>query len=152
MKFSTRHDLDRPAVALFDGLSDFPRIERILTRRGVAVARVDPAREPGVGLAWDVAFDWRERRRELRLDVTRFERPETLALAGRSEAFEIAVELTVIALSRGRSRLVAEIEVRPRTMRARLMLQTAKLGKPRLDRNFARRVAQLAEAVAAARA
>ena len=36
--------------------------------------------------------------------------------------------------------LIFETEVRPRNMKARLMLQTAKLGKAQLDRRFQRRI------------
>ena len=50
--------------------------------------------------------------------------------------------MTVIALSRTRSRLIFETEIRPRNMKARLMLQTAKLAKPQLDRKFDRRIAE----------
>ena len=112
----------------------------MLVRRGAAVRRVDPAHEPGAGMAWDIAFDLRGKRRELRLDVAQFDRPEKIMIRGLSEPLDIALEMTVIALTRSKSRLMFEVEVKPRNMRARLMLQTAKLGKAQLDRKFADRV------------
>ena len=48
--------------------------------------------------------------------------------------------MTVVALSRTRSRLLFDTNVRPRNMRARLMLQTAKLGRGQLERKFAERI------------
>lgn len=143
MKFSTRRDTELPAEQLFQSISDFDRLERILMRRGAAVTRIDPAQEPGVGMGWNIGFDWRGRRRDLRLEVARFDRPEQMMLRGSSEAFELWLELTVVALSRERSRLIFEAEVRPRGMRARLMLQTAKLGKAQLDRQFDKGVGKL---------
>ena len=92
------------------------------------------------GMAWDMAFDLRGKRRELRLDVTQFDRPEKIVILGRSEPLDVSIEMTVIALTRSKSRLMFEVEVKPRNMRARLMLQTARLGKAQLDRKFAERV------------
>ena len=142
MKFSSRQDTDLPADQLFDAVSDFPRIERMLARRGVEITRLDPAVEPGAGMAWDVAFDLSGKRREMRLSVAQFDRPEKIMIRGLSEPLDIAIEMTVIALTRSKSRLMFEVEVKPRNMRARLMLQTAKLGKAQLDRKFADRVSK----------
>lgn len=61
-------------------------------------------------------------------------------MSGLSDSFDIVVDMTVVALGRNRSRLIFETEIRPRNMRARLMLQTAKLGKGQLDRKFTRRI------------
>lgn len=143
MKFSTRQDTDLSPEYLFDVISDFDRLERLLTRRGAVVRRVDPAVEPGSGMGWLIGFDWRGKARQLRLDVTRFDRPEFIVMEGSSELFELSLEMTVIALTRTRARLQFELDVRPRSMKARLLLQTAKFGKSQLDRKFALRVAEL---------
>ena len=42
MKFSSRQDTDLPADQLFDAVSDFPRIERMLARRGVEITDKQP--------------------------------------------------------------------------------------------------------------
>lgn len=143
MKFSTRIDADMPAPQLFDRVSDFNRLEQSLIQRGASVSRIDPAKEPGTGIGWDIAFDWRGKERTLRLEVLRFDRPERVTMSGESEALELTIDTTVIALSQTRSRLVYEADIRPRNMRARLMLQTAKLGKARLDRRFDKRIREL---------
>lgn len=137
MKFSTRCDVDLPAAALFDAAADFHQIERMLVRRGARVQRVDPAH--GSPMAWHLAFDWRGREREVDLAVTRFDRPELLEMRGRSDTFDLTLAATVVALSRSRSRLNLEVEAKPRTMKARLLLQTAKLSKGKIDRIFADR-------------
>lgn len=140
MKFSTRFDLDSTAEDLFARIGDFGRIERMLVRRGASVSRVDPAEVPQSGVGWLIGFDWRGRPRSLRLDVVRHDHPERLSMSGMSDALDVAIDATVIALSRSRSRLIFETELRPRNMRARLMMQTAKLAKPQLDRRFERRL------------
>lgn len=138
MKFSTRHDVDVPAERLFDAVADFDRLERTLVRRGARVQRLDPA--TGSPMAWNVTFDWRGRARSMALAVTRFDRPEAIEMRGQAEAFDMSFDASVVALSRRRSRLLLTAKVRPRTMKARLLLQTAKLTKGRLDRNFSDRV------------
>lgn len=151
MKFSTRQDMDLPADALFDSVSDFTRMERILVRRGASVRRLDPAHEPGAGMAWDVAFDLRGKRRDLRLDVVQFDRPEKIMMRGMSDPLELTLDMTVIALTRTKSRLIFELNAKPRNMRARLMVQTAKLGKSQLDKKFAQRVGEFLNDLVAGR-
>lgn len=140
MKFSLRQDTDLSAEELFGAISDFARIERMLVRRGADVRRLDPAQEPGAGMAWEIGFDLRGKRRDMRMDVTQFDRPEKIVILGEGESLGLTVEMTVIALTRSKSRMIFEVEAKPRNMRARLMLQTAKLGKAQLDRKFADRV------------
>ena len=140
MKFSLRQDTDLSAEELFAAISDFARIERMLVRRGADVRRLDPAQEPGAGMAWEIGFDLRGKRRDMRMDVTQFDRPEKIVILGEGESLGITVDMTVIALTRSKSRMIFEVEAKPRNMRARLMLQTAKLGKAQLDRKFADRV------------
>lgn len=140
MKFSTRIDTDLPAERLFEAVGNFDAIERLLIARGASVVRIDPAAEPDTVMGWHIGFDWRGLPRKLRLAVTRFDRPERVMMVGRSDALDLSINTTIVALSRVRSRLLFETEVRPRNMKARLMLQTAKLGKSQLDRRYQRRV------------
>ena len=140
MKFSTRIDTDLPAERLFEVVGNFDALERMVIGRGATVARIDPSNEPGIDMGWNIGFDWRGKARQLRLAVTRFDRPEQMMMAGHSDALDLTVVATVVALSRVKSRLIFETEVRPRNMKARLMLQTAKLGKAQLDRRYQRRI------------
>ncbi|MFC3628306.1 hypothetical protein ACFOM8_02475 [Paracoccus angustae] len=141
MKFSTRIDTAMPAGNLFDIAGDFCRSERALSARGVLVRRIEPTEEPGAGPGWELEFNWRGQRRTMRLAVTRFDRPSQIGLEGPSDQFDLAINMTVVDLSRAKSRLLFETEVRPRNMRARLLLQTAKLGKAQLDRKYDQRIA-----------
>lgn len=145
MKFSTRIDADLPAERLFEAVSSFETLERMMIGRGASVSRLDPSNAPGIGMGWDIGFDWRGKARRMRLAVTRFDRPEAMTLSGRSDALDIGLAVTVIALSRARSRAIFETEVRPRNMKARLMLQTAKLGKAQLDRRYQRRIEEFVQ-------
>lgn len=111
----------------------------MLIRRGVAVSRADDMQDGTRG--WNLAFDWRGQRRALRLVLVQFDRPEKIALKGESSSFELRLDMSVVALARNRSRLIFELDVKPRNMRARLVLQTAKLGKAQIDRKLEAKVA-----------
>lgn len=143
MKFSARKDVEMTAQALFAALSDFDRLERILRRNRAEVTALDPAIEGAK--AWDIGFDWRGRHRTARFALTRHDPDEALQLTGSSESFDIVVDLTIVALTRNRSRVVCEANLRPRSMKARLLVQTAKLSKATLDSRFAQRLDRLVE-------
>ena len=142
MKFSTRQDADLPAEALFRAVSNFDEIGRMLTRRGAVVRRLDELSETGTGMNWQIGFDWRGRRRDVAVELARFDPPEGLVLKGQSELFDLTIQMTVLALSLSKSRLIFETDLLPRGMKARLLLQTAKLGKSQLDRQFANRISE----------
>ncbi len=138
MKFSSREDVEVPAEFLFGQLTDFAAFERSAVRRGADVRRMTPAgAQPGVGTSWEVNFRWRGRARRMTLVVAEITRPDSLVLSGDSESFAVTVKATVIALSPRRSRLMGEIEVRPKGFKARVLLQSARLGKSALDRRYA---------------
>lgn len=147
MELSTRHDVDMPAEALFDAVADFDRLERMMVRRGAQVTRVEPS--AGSTMAWDIAFEWRGRTRELRLQVTSYDRPERVRMHGTSDSFDIDIKADVVALSRYRSRLMLTIGVKARTIKARLMLQTAKLTRNSIDKKFEARVAAYVDGLGA---
>lgn len=148
MKFSTRKEAELPATELFDAISDADRIAAVMRRRGAKVTRSDKAEAP----AWDIRFQWRGRQRNLNLAVTETNRPERMVMQGVSDAFDLTITMTVVALGHIRSRLIFEAELRPRNMRARLLLQTAKLGKAQLDPKFDRGVEKLMAEMIAKRA
>ncbi len=147
MKLSTREDIELPAEALFDELCDVSRFERAALKRGVSLKRLDTLSAPGAGMSWDIGFRFRGKPRQILADLRRFERPEALDYAGESSSFAMVLELRMVALSRSRTRLVAALEVKPRTLGARLMIQSAKLGRSNLERKFAERVKLFARAL-----
>ncbi|MFB2531335.1 hypothetical protein ACEYYB_03035 [Paracoccus sp. p4-l81] len=138
MKFSSREDIEVPAGFLFAQLTDFPAFERTAVRRGADLRRTAaPGAAMDVGQGWDVSFRWRGKGRKLRLTLAEITAPEVLSLTGVSESFDLTVRATVIPLSPRRSRLMGELEIRPRGFKARVLLQSARLGKVALDRRYA---------------
>ncbi|MBD3803653.1 MAG: SRPBCC family protein [Thioclava sp.] len=145
MKFSTRTDIAAPAEFVFERLADFGSFERAALRRGITLQRLDALTEPGAGMSWDIGFRFRGKQRQLITDIRRFEHPEMIEYAGASKSFEAVLECALTELSKSRTRLMVGLEVKPRSLGARLMVQSAKLGKGNLERRFKERVDLFAE-------
>jgi hypothetical protein len=133
MKFSTRKDLDLPVEVVFDTLSNFAAFERAARRRGAEVVAAGP---DAAAPAWQLRFPLRGRMRALSLTLDRIERPEAMRFVGESRSFDIRLDLTLIALARARTRLGVELEVRPRTLSGRLLLQSMRIAKAGHVRRF----------------
>lgn len=140
MKFSNRVDVALPADRLFEQLTDLAAIERAALRKGVSMRRLDALNVLGAGMSWDVGFRMRGRMRQVIVDVTRYDPPARIDYAGTSTSFELTLVLEQTELSKSRTRLLTTLEVKPRTLGARLMLQSARLGRANLDRRFEDRV------------
>lgn len=145
MKFSTKEDIEAPAAWVFAELTDFDNFERAALRRGARVTRRDKLAAPGEGMAWDIAFRWRGRERKIAAELVRWQPGHELAFAGRSPGFELDLSVGLVEMGQRRTRLAVELDVRPRTLAARIMMQSVKLAKNRLSRKFAGRVRMMAE-------
>ncbi|MEI4484738.1 SRPBCC family protein [Frigidibacter sp. MR17.14] len=147
MKFSTKEDIGAPAEVVFRELSDFAAFERLARARGAQVRRLDRLEHPGPGMSWELAFRWRGRERSLVADLTRFDAPQEIRFDAVSTGFAVTLTLGVIALSPRRTRIAVGLEVTPKTLASRILMQSMKLGKARLDRKFATRVRMMAEEI-----
>ncbi len=142
MKFSTREDIEAPIDQVFEMLCDFEGYERSAMRRGAEVQRTDALVVPGVGMTWDAAFSMRSKRRQVSLEMVRFDRPNEMMLVYRSTGVEGVFQIELMALSRNRTRIAIALEVTPLNLSARLLVQSLKLAKSSLTKRFKLRVAE----------
>ncbi|MAQ37684.1 MULTISPECIES: SRPBCC family protein [Thioclava] len=145
MKLSTRTDISAPAGFVFERLADFGSFERVAMRRGITLKRLDTLSEPGAGMSWDIGFRFRGKQRQMITDVKQFEVPELIVYEGVSNSFEAVMDFDLTDLSKTRTRLLVGLDLRPRSLGARLMIQSAKLGKGNLERRFKERIEQFAQ-------
>lgn len=145
MKFSTREDIEAPIEAVFEMLCDFEGFERSAMRRGAEVQRVDQLISPGVGMMWHTKFEMRGKRRELQIEMVTFDRPNDMVLESTSPGILGKMSFELMALSRSRTRLNVELEVKPLTLSARLLVQSMKLAKASLTRKYKLRVGEYAK-------
>ncbi|MGB7269500.1 MAG: SRPBCC family protein [Albidovulum sp.] len=147
MKLSTRREFDAQPEEVFEALSDFIAFEKLALRHGADVQRIDHLAAPGLGAEWVLQFPFRGRSREVKSRINAYDPPIHLGAEGTSGSFDFTLRTTLEPLRRDHTRLAVELEVKPRTFAARLMLQTLKLGKSRLDARFATRIERFVSAM-----
>ena len=144
MELKAQEDIDAPAERVFAGLCDFEAITTQAVRRGVTVTRTDRLSEPGVGMAWQAEFDMRGKTRTAEITVTEMTPPDRLAFLSTSGGLEVETRIEVVALGQARSRVLWCSVLNPRSLPARLMVQSLKLTKGGLDKRFRRRMSNIA--------
>lgn len=144
MKFETKEDIEAPIEHVFGVVSNFEGFERQALRRGAEVSRLNPQQKPGVGMAWDLAFLMRGKRRELQIELTEYDPPNRMVFESRSPSMGGHMVVDLVALSLGRTRLGIEIELMPQNLSARLLVQSLKLARGNLNKRFHIRVAEFA--------
>lgn len=144
MKFSTREDIEAPMDHVFAQVSDFPGFERKALRHGADVRRLDhgPVR---VGSAWDIAFKFRGRDRQMTATLNELDPPNQYRIDTASDGLTVTTVVELVALSRGRTRLAVGMDLRAKSLTARLLLQSMKLAKHKLTKRFKARVLEFAE-------
>ncbi|WP_300519881.1 SRPBCC family protein [Aliiroseovarius sp.] len=144
MKLSTREDIAAPIDTVFAELSDFDGFERAALRRGAEVVRTDGSGMVGVGMTWRAQFPFRSRERVADLTLVEFDRPNGLKVFSQLSGVEAEIVVDLVALSRSRTRMAMSVDMRPKSIPARLMIQSMKLAKSNLTKRFKKRIADYA--------
>lgn len=149
MKFNTREDIEAPIEHVFGAISEFDGLERQALRRGAEVQRQDINGKPGVGSEWQLRFLFRGKWREVAARMTEFEAPNGYTAETKSGGIDGVVSLDLVALSPRRTRMQVSIDLKPRTLSARLLIQSLKFAKANLAKRFTNRVSQMAQDIEA---
>lgn len=144
MKFSTKEDLEIPIDEVFGMLSDFDGYERAIMRRGAEISRTDHMTTPGVGMTWSAKAKLRGKMREFQVELVEYDRPNQMRFDAGSKNIQARFLVELVALSRARTRMRVELDVRPQTLSARLLMQSAKLARNTLNRRYKTRIAHFA--------
>jgi|TARA_B110000908_G_scaffold171422_1_gene234116 hypothetical protein len=122
MKFSTREDVEVPIDQTFGIICDFDAYERSAMRRGAEVLRTDSLSRPGVGMKWQAAFKMRGKMRDINLEMIGFDKPNELRVLSSTSGIDGAGQIELVALSRNRTRISVEFELKPINLSARLLV------------------------------
>ena len=149
MKLSGRTDIGAPVAFVFAALSDFEAWERAAMRRGADIHRTDKLRAPGPGMTWQARFAWRGRERQLQLRLTKLVTNLNLALDFDGPSVEGNLNIELVELSAKRTRMLMQVDLKPRTLSARLFIQSMKLTKNRVQRKYDARLQSIAKDIEA---
>jgi hypothetical protein len=147
MKLTAKCDIEAPASFAFACVTDFATWERDAAKRGVEVER--PADMPleGPFAGWRIRFPFRGRIRKVLIRLESLTLDSDASFTLESPSMEGSTLVDVLALSPRRTRLRVAVTVRPKTLTARLFLNTLRLAKGRVQAKFDARVQQLGSMV-----
>lgn len=144
MKFVARHDIEAPLEFVQQALADFEGWERAAMRRGAEISRTDKLRQNGPGMSWLTRFPYRGKERMINVQLVALDPAGHMAFTGSSASIEGDVKIDLLEMAARRTRLHVGFEVKPRTLGARLFLQSLRLARSRVDKGFDARIAMLA--------
>lgn len=144
MKLSGRTDIGAPVAFVYASLSDFEDWERSAMRRGADVHRTDKLRAPGPGMTWQARFAWRGKERQLRIRLATLEPGRKLAIEFDGPSVEGTLALELVELASRRTRMLMQADLKPRTLAARLFIQSMRLAKGRVQKRFDARLEGIA--------
>lgn len=145
MRFSAREDIEAPIDHVYGKITDFSGFERSAMRRGIDVERKDNLHGIDVGANWNVGFKFRGKTRTADLTLQKVDQPNGIDIAFTSGGVEGSTNVELVPLSPARTRLIIRLDMAPRTLAARLLLQSLKLAKNNLTQKFKTRIADFAE-------
>lgn len=144
MHLSSKTDIEAPLDFVYAALTDFEGWERAAMRRGADVSRTDKLRVAGPGLSWHIRFRFRGRERALQVKLVGMEPARKLSFEGEGKLISGDMALDLISLAPKRTRLTLHLDIKPKTLGARLFLQSMKLAKGRVQARLNTRLGQLA--------
>ena len=144
MNFTGKEDIEKPVAEVFAALTDHDAFEKQVMRRGHEISRTDTRAAPGVGMAWKMRFPIRGQMRDLKAMVSTYEPPEQVALDIAIGGLDAVIRVDLIALSRMRTRMNLHIELMPRTITSRVLVQSLRLRRASLTQQLRRRMADFA--------
>jgi uncharacterized protein YndB with AHSA1/START domain len=152
VKFDIHEDIAAPAEFVFRRLTDFARHERKALRQGAQVKRVDGGSDIGKGTAWDLSFDYRGKPRQMHAEIIEWTPPERFRVSAISAGLDSLSVIDVVALSRTHTRVNVAIELLPKTLTAKLLVQSLKLARSSVTGRLQGRLKDMATEIETARA
>ncbi len=143
MKLTAKEDIEAPLAFVNEVLSDFEAWERAAMRRGAEVDRLDNLRSPGPGMSWKVGFPYRGKPRSVVVKVLEIAPEQRLAFECVGAPAEGVLIIEMAEMGKRRTRVVTTLEIIPRSLPARLFLQSLRLAKAKVNRRFALRLSQV---------
>ncbi|WP_170328842.1 SRPBCC family protein [Ruegeria arenilitoris] len=144
MQFTAREDIEAPINAVFEMVADFERFERMAMRRGIEVRRLSGHMGVVPGTQWETEFKLRGKPRQVAIEMAECDPPSLLRFDAVSKGMNGVTIIEFLALSQRRTRLSVDMSLAARSLPARLLLQSLRLGQARFRRQFQFRLSEFA--------
>jgi hypothetical protein len=143
MKLTSKQDIEAPLAFVFQQMSDFESWERAAMRRGAEVSRTDKLRSTGPGMTWLTRFRYKGRDRKLEIRLDRIDAPSHLVFTATSKLVDAEMVADLIELGAKRTRVHVSVDLKPKTLTAKLYVQTMRLARSRVEKTFGQRIGQM---------
>lgn len=150
MKFKVAEDVDAPIGFVFERMTDFSQFEADVKRRGADLRRVGNWTQIAEGVQWRGAVQVRGKKRKIEAELTELVPNESAKVDITVGGMEAVYQMAFIALSPEVTRVATELDLKPRTLTARLIIQTLKLARGRVVRRMTRNLMRQGNQTAAA--
>ena len=147
MQVTATEDVDAPLEHVFAELTAFDVLERRAMRRGIDVRRTFRSPEPKAGDGWDVQFRFRGKERTARIMLEQYQPPQLLQFSGKSGGLETETLIELVPLSPRRTRVNMVLKMSPKTLSARLLVQSFKLARSGINRKVKTRMSEYAREI-----
>lgn len=145
MELSAREDIEAPLNQVYAALTDFDTIERQVMRRGIEIRRTKDTGSDLEGMAWSGQFAFRGKQRQVAIELKECHAPEHLVFSTISGGLEGHSDVELVALSRARTRINVKTTLAPKTLSARLLVQSLKLARGNIEKRFRNRMGLMAK-------
>ena len=142
MKLSAKTDIEAPIAYVYASLADHGQWEADARRRGIEVERPEGTPTQGVGAAWRIEAPFRGKIRKIVLTVQEMTPHHRLGMGFDGQTFEGEMVLELLAMSPRSTRMRLLLDLRPKTLSARLFLNTLRLAKARVQGRLDTRLRQ----------
>lgn len=145
MKFNSTQDINAPLEFVFQQASDFQRFETFGLRAGAKIKRTDNLSGTQKGMHWLIKADVRGKERAFDISLKEFDTPRHLEVLSTVKGFIATATIDLMELSKTQTRMKITLDVKPQSISARLLIQSAKLARSSLNRKYNARVEQFAK-------
>ncbi len=144
MLFETREEVDVPRDFAFSHFADFTRYEATARQYGADIRRVNGFSELAEGVAWRGSVVVRGKTRGVEATVTRLSAPEHAHMDTVVGGMAVGVDLFFDELGPEKTLVRVSAQLKATTLAARLILQTVKLARGRIQSKIDSRIVALA--------
>jgi hypothetical protein len=144
MKFETIEEIDAPQDFAFARFTDFFRYEDMARNYGAELRRVGGFTEATEGATWRGSIPIRGRTRGVEAVVVSYDPSDYARIDTVVGGMNVIFEMRFEALADEKTKLIAVAELQARTLAARLIIQSAKLARKRLQDKITSKIVALA--------
>ena len=143
MKLTAKTDINAPASFVYATLLDHAAWEAEARRRGAEIERPADLPLTGIGAGWRIRVPFRGKQRNILIRIDGMSPDSLLTFLIEGQAIEGNSAMELLPMSPRRTRLRMALDIRPKTLGARLFLNTLRLAKGRVQARMEKRLIQL---------